>query len=186
MTVADIVTLPLPERTVVRLVELRHSPDETIPEVIERLAGLSDQAVEAGKDTCPDTTSGGARYVVEVLGEDRTADSLSDVLAWTFNTLADLDGTILERLENIRGRTRRAVARKREAIHPGRHDLNGKYTLEFRPGWWMGINHSYRNVCRILEQACHEAGLDFGEDLKFRRRNDAAVNRLEDECPRNS
>ena len=55
MTVADIVTLPLPERTVVRLVELRHSPDETIPEVIERLAGLSDHAVEAGKDTCPDT-----------------------------------------------------------------------------------------------------------------------------------
>ena len=185
MTIAATITVTLPERTAVRLMELRCSRNELLSEVIQRLAEQEGRTYGASKDSRSGTTSGRGRYEVRLLGEIRTVHSLSDVLVWTFNALADLDGTILERLENVRGRTRRAVARTRETIHPGRADLNMKYTLEFRPGWWTGTNHSYRDVRRILALACREAGLVFGEDVEIRRIDGDEVNLSEERCLQN-
>ncbi len=100
-----------------------------------------------------------------MLGETVAADSLRELLANTLNRLADMDGGFLSRFSASQGRTRRHVARSREAIHPGRDDLNHRYTEEFRPGWWMGTNYSAADVRRILKDACRSADISYGRDL---------------------
>lgn len=81
--------------------------------------------------------------------------------------LADLDCCVLERLANMGGRRRRHVARERDAIHPGRNDLNSQFTIEFWPSWWMGTNYSRKDTCRILKDLCKAAGLQYGRDLSL-------------------
>jgi hypothetical protein len=98
-------------------------------------------------------------------GETVAADSLRGILAGVLNRLADTNGEFLFRLSELQGHSRRHVAQKREAIHPGRNDLNYRYTEEFRPGWWIGTNYSAADVRRILKAACQTAGLSFGRDL---------------------
>jgi len=165
----EVILVALPEHTVALLMERRRFPDERLAEIVERLALTHTPSTKVRKQADLRPRPGQDRYMLQVLGESKAVGSLADALACALNTLADLDGGILERLENTGGRTRRNVARRREAIHPGRPDLNQRYTLEFRPGWWISTNYSYRDIRRILRDVCRETGLSFGGDLDLKR-----------------
>lgn len=107
------------------------------------------------------------KYCVILLGEAIAANTLWEILAKTLNQLADLDSGFLPRFEMLGGRTRRHVARNRDAIHPGRKDF-ARHTIEFRPGWWVGKNYSSADVRRILMAACDVVGLTFDSDMIVR------------------
>lgn len=172
------ILVPLREQTVARLMGMRRSPAERLADIVERLVMPDDLDVGAESEPSPSRCPGWGRYTLRILGESRTVATLAEALKFALNTLADLDGGILERLEKTGGRTRRNVARSRDAIHPGREDLNRLHTLEFRPGWWTSTNYSYRDVCRIFKVLCNETGLQFGRDLEFQKH---ALNRTKPE-----
>ena len=170
MTVsAENFLVSLPEQTVARLMNLRRFPSERVADVVERLAVTNELRAKAQDENSLSVSGSRGRYVLRVLGESKTVGTLAEALSCAINTLADLDSGILKRLENTGGRTRRYVARSQAAIHPGRDDLNSRHTLEFRPGWWISTNYSYRDIRRILKDICREVGLSYGRDLGIRR-----------------
>lgn len=162
MTASRSILVPLSETTAVHLFSLRRSPDERLEDVIERLSAVSQESERAAPSVA---TAASARYVVDILGERKVAGTLAELLATVLNTIADLDINVLRRLESTGGRSRRNVARSRAAIYPGRDDLNASYTIEFRPGWWVGTNYSYNDVRRIIGDVCSAAGLTYGADI---------------------
>lgn len=172
--------IALADETIARLIGLRHGEDETLAEVVDRLSksqmhGRSTQTLEDPPRLCPESgplppkarRSPTGRYRLTILGDTVIAGTLGEVLATALRTLADLDVGILYRLEKMGGRTRRHVARSRDAIYPGHPDLNADRTIEFLPGWWVGTNYSRSCACRILADACQAAGLDYGTDLEL-------------------
>ena len=88
---------------------------------------------------------------------------MADVLVTVIGELAKLDAEFMDRLSEETGRSRRYVARKPEALYPGRSDL-AQYRREVRPGWFVGTNSSHRDVVRILRAACEVAAITFGKD----------------------
>ena len=160
--------VPLHHETVARLIESRKGPDETLDSVLVRLTDQRCMArsLHSAKPTAvlPGRAKSG-RYRATVLGESIATSTLGGLLANVLNLLADLDGGFLSQFSSFHGRTRRHVARNREAIHPGRDDLNRRYACEFRPGWWMGTNYSATDVRRILTDVCKCTEISFGRDL---------------------
>ena len=159
------ILVALSEETVSRLMSMRRCSSERMDDTIARLLaqGVAEPtSMETNKCEPSDVRQ---RYVVHILGERYRVRTLVEALARVLNTLADLDPAILDRLQATGGRSRRNVARSRDAIHQGRADLNGKYTLEFRPGWWTGTNYSRRDICRIMRDACLLCGLTYGRDM---------------------
>ena len=160
----------LPEETVAQLLALRHSAKEPLADVVVRLAAPQN---DKPSDTDPSDsitksdTSKTGRYRLQIIGRNFFAETLGEVLATALNFFADLDDGLLERVERMGGRTRRHVAQNRYSIHPGRPDLNGKATKQFRPGWWVGTNYSRADTCRILKDICDVAGLKYGLDVKL-------------------
>lgn len=166
----DMMLVPLRQETVARLIACRSNAGETLDGVLTRLAEQhrKNSSVEDPKPVAarPIRLKRG-RYRATLIGDVIVADSLREMLANVLNRLADMDGGFLSRFSAWQGRTRRHVARRREVIHPGRDDLNRRYTEEFRPGWWIGTNYSAADVRRILKDACWVAGISFGGDLSI-------------------
>jgi len=163
------VLVALPEDTISRLMGLRCFPNECLADIVGRLAGSNNSApTEQNKSVCK-PRSGRDRYIVQVLGKRMMARTLTEALSAILKTLDDLDDGFLERLEQTGGHVRRNVARSPDAIHPGRPDLNKRYTLEIRPGWWIGTNYSYQDTCRIIRDACRVARLSYGCDIEFEK-----------------
>lgn len=186
------VFVALSEATILTLAQLRTRPDESVSDVIGRLADdqqpmsardgqTSDEnrcacnaaAEPAMRPRVPSTsrTSGAYRYELIVLGEMFRCASLADCLVHALRILAELDETFLDRLSQLGGRSRRHVASSPDHIHPMRPDLNREYTRELWPGsgWWVGTNYSRRDVEHILrDDACRLVGFDYGVDLVLR------------------
>lgn len=166
----DVMLVPLRQETVARLIACRSNAGETLDGVLTRLAEQHHKNSSVA-DPKPVTTRPirlkRGRYRATLIGDAIVANSLREMLANVLNRLADKDCEFLPRLAALQGRTRRHVAQRREAIHPGRDDLNRRYTEEFRPGWWIGTNYSAADVRRILKDACWVAGISFGGDLSI-------------------
>lgn len=186
------VLVALPETTLLMLAQLRTRPDESVAEVIDRLAsdqqpasvGGGETSNESGRardaaavelTTLPGTAStsqapSSCRYELVVLGDRFPCACLAEGLACALRSLAELDETFLERFSHFGGRSRCHVASSPDRVHPGRPDLNRRYTRELWPGagWWIGTNYSRQDVRRILRAACGLVGLDYGADLVLR------------------
>ena len=186
------VLVALPEATLLMLVQLRTRPNESVAEVIDRLASDQQPALVNGGKASDE--SGGARdaaaielatqsrmpstsqapsacrYELVVLGDSFPCACLADGLARALRSLAELDETFLERFSHLGGRSRCHVASSPDRVHPGRSDLNHKYTREMWPGagWWISTNYSRQDVRRILRAACDLVGLNYGADLVLR------------------
>ena len=78
----------------------------------------------------------------------------------------DLDPTFLEKLSAEKGRTRRIVARRPEALYPSRPDL-AHHSVKICGSWYVGTNCSRVDIRRILRIACKVAGIQYGRDLFF-------------------
>lgn len=105
----------------------------------------------------------GIRFVL--LGREGWAASFADMLAQVLEELSAKDSAFLERFSEIGGRTRRYVARSRDALYEGRIDLARRFSRQITGGWWVGTNYSRTEIASILKKACDVAGLSFGVDL---------------------
>ena len=79
-----------------------------------------------------------------------------DVMIAIFKDFSIQDPTFPERFsadpENS-GRTRRHIARTRDALYPGRSDLIN-HSEEFAPGWFIGTNESNKSKHKLIRAAC--------------------------------
>lgn len=173
------VLLSVPARALGHLLALRQHPDEPLADVLVRLTAEQLPQV-SGTNSAPQTAAEAepaasfgkgtraVRYLVRVFDAENCVGTLTEVLAFALNTLEFVDPGILARLEQVRPRKRRLVARRPEYIHE-RDDLNRECTLEFRPGWFVGTNYSYDNTHGLLAAICRETGLALGSDIELCR-----------------
>lgn len=158
------------EKTVSLLFDLRNAQNESLTNVIERLAAMEFGKTELKQKTANDQQVDHGRYILQIFGETTLTKTLPEALCFALNKLADLDGSFLEKLARTGGHKRTNVARSKYDIHLGRDDLNERNTLEFRQGWWVGTNYSYTDVRRIFRDMCGISGLEFDNDIRFQKR----------------
>lgn len=162
--------IPLQEIVVSRLMALRSTPDEPLSLVIERLIGEPEDIIEI-KLTANIKPNGEksvfSKYKLFILGEIYPVNTYREALITCLNIIVDLDPGILEKVAQMKGHTRRYIARDRNDIHSERSDLNNRCTYEFRPGWFVGTNYSLNDTNRILEGICKASGLEFSKDIKL-------------------
>ncbi len=111
-----------------------------------------------------------ARTGFELQGQFFEARSGRRAMIKFFRELADRDPSFLERFAALpkHGRSRRFVARTKEALYPGREDIAQRASCELRPGWWIGTNYGVREMTKIIKIACGVAGLRFGTDVRIK------------------
>ncbi len=88
-----------------------------------------------------------------------SARNARDVLVKVFLRLDEHDSTFLERFVSLprHGRTRRYLAKNPNELYPNRPDLVQHHSIEFKNGWWLGVNVSKKTVERIIKMACDVA-----------------------------
>lgn len=104
------------------------------------------------------------KYKAEYLGESIKGRTLPDVFAAIVDLTAEIAPEAVEILANMSARSRRYVARKPEAIHPGNNKLPTKRTAS---GWWISKNIGQEDLVRALMALCRASDLRFGTDVKF-------------------
>ena len=156
------ILVPLDEQIISRLLSLRHA-GESLADVIDRLCSCEDAAVDsAAMHTAPETMAG--KYEATFLGETVSANTLPALFSRIVDMVAEINPAALERLANMKARTRRYVSRTKEAVHPGRADLP---VLQTRSGWWISANVGREDIARSLRALAEAAGLTFGRDIRF-------------------
>ena len=166
----DTLLIPLSRDTIAALLAVRRKNETGVVAVIERLArprllmapGGRGPVLRRELDRVSERPRGKYRY--HLLGKERAADMLREMLVDVLRQLAARDPRFLQSYSEGQGRSRRFLARNPEAIHPGRRDLC-HYTAEVCGGWWVGTNYSRVDVRRLLRAACEVAGLKWGVDL---------------------
>lgn len=180
---SPIVLVTLRESTFAALMSLR-SDDETLDAVAARCADLARRTSAAAKaptpalapilpaepnlpvvetvSTWPAATRG--NHIVSVLDMPVGADSYGALLRNVVDAIHDLDPSVIERLSEMKARTRRYVARERERVHGGRSNLPA---LKTSSGWWVSANIGERDLVRSLKALCRASGLRYGKDIRF-------------------
>lgn len=104
------------------------------------------------------------KHNAEYLGTMIGGRTLPDVFAAIVDLTASVAPEALEDLANMSARSRRYVARKPEAIHPGNSKLP---TMRTASGWWISKNIGQEDLRRALKALCSASSLRFGTDVKF-------------------
>jgi hypothetical protein len=101
-------------------------------------------------------------------GKWHPARNAKDVLVNVFLSLDKRDPNFLERFAALprHGSRRRYLSRTTEELYPGRLDLVRSHSFELKPGWWLGINISKKQVDKIIDMACGVAGIKYGTELR--------------------
>jgi hypothetical protein len=179
------VRVSLAESTLALVMAAHQSDDETINAIIARCAAGAASALPryapanldgspapspspSGADipqataTLPASCAG--KHQVLLLGERICAPTLGKLFAAVVDAVYDLDPAAIERLSEMRGRTRRFVARYKGDVNDGRLDLPH---LKTRSSWWVSGNVSRADVRRALKSLCHACGLDAQHDIRL-------------------
>jgi hypothetical protein len=158
--------IPVQIDTLAMLLSLRSSNADSIDKIVESLVKNSPVCPVDPKliQSIPEKAVRSGKYQFTLLDEPLGADNLPQVLTSVLGILSDYDENLLPKLSKRSGRTRRYVAERAELIHIGRPDFAAK-TVEFRPGWWVGINYGKKEVKSILEAACSLCGIKYRADL---------------------
>lgn len=97
------------------------------------------------------------------------ARNARDVMIQIFKTFANEDESFLERFVSRpkHSKKRRYLAKSKYELYPGRQDLsdNPSHSIEFLPGWWLGLNYSKTSIEKIIIMACEVRGVNYGSDL---------------------
>ena len=104
-------------------------------------------------------------YWFEVKGERGQCKSLKDLLHKSLTSIEAVAPGTLDKLSNIKLRSKRIVAREKSKLFDRAH-LAIKYSEKIPNGWWMGTNNSSQETNAWLERACSCAGLTWGENFK--------------------
>lgn len=105
-----------------------------------------------------------AKYCGELLGQKLEASTLPMLLGQFVDQMAYVAPEALEELSCRRARKRRFVARRWEALHPGRPDLG---VLRTTSGWWISSNIGKEDLIRTIKELADSAGLQFNRDVRF-------------------
>lgn len=154
------------ENVASRLMRLREFHEEPISSVIERLTRHEIIRPHNTPATKPSLTSLSAqKYTLTILGEAFPVSSYGAALAKCLEIISDIEPNMLKHLEKMKGSSRYYVAQTRDGIHIDRPDLNRRFTIEFRPGWFVGTNYSRVDTDRILNAICRLCRLTAGKDI---------------------
>jgi predicted type IV restriction endonuclease len=95
------------------------------------------------------------------------ARNARDVLVKVFLKLNEQDPTFLERFASLprHGRTRRYLAKNPNELYPNRPDLVQHHSIEFKNGWWLGVNVSKNTIEKIIKMACEVAKIEYGTEF---------------------
>jgi hypothetical protein len=97
------------------------------------------------------------------------ARNARDVMINIFKTFANEDNTFLEKFASLpeHGKKRRYLSKSKYDLYPNRRDLvdNQSYTIEFLPGWWLGLNYNKTSIEKIIMMACEVRGVKYGSEL---------------------
>ncbi|WP_419938983.1 type I restriction endonuclease [Candidatus Palauibacter sp.] len=109
-----------------------------------------------------------SRHTVTCFGEVAYLRSGVDVLVKAFSCLAERDPHFLRRYsDKYPGRKKLRVARTRREIHPDDRVLRER-CRRLPGGWWIDSNLSNLTKEQWIRQACEEAGVRFGHDLRIK------------------
>ncbi len=131
---------------------------------LDEVLGLSEKS---SRHVDARTPSDHGDWLIMFGGEEISAHTGADALEKTLKRLVSADPSRVEKIATVRGRIRPLIARKIEALYPGRPDL-GEFSREFVPGWFVGTNYSRRDVMRLIRAAVESCGLVWGGDVYVR------------------
>lgn len=137
----------------------------------------ADMAMHAGFGAAPcaprDHDSSGADVAIQPhghrvhLGSDvRTVSTAKEAMLLVLRYLGAKDPDFWRRL-SVRavGRSRNHLTSRREAVYPGRADLDN-HILEIVPGWFLGTNLSNPEKSHIIRLACEVAGPELSAGVR--------------------
>jgi hypothetical protein len=116
-------------------------------------------------------------YWFEIKGHRVECASLKQLLSETLCILEQKWPGTLEKLSQIKARSRRIVAHDPKYLFDREH-LTKRYSERLIPGWWFGTNNSAEQTNAWLERACSCAGLKWGDDLKSSLTIEASIDDL--------
>jgi len=155
------ILVPIDKKTATRLLA-QCGPGETLSDVISRLSKR-----ENGKSKAVlarPVSKRAEKYVGTFLGEKIAASTLPEFFAKFVDLAARLDPVSMERLADMKARSRRYVSRRKEDIHPRRPDLP---VMRTQSGWWISKNVGCDQVKKALQALAEATGLGFGTDIRF-------------------
>lgn len=104
-------------------------------------------------------------YWFEIQGERTECISLKELLNKALRELEARSSGTLEKLSQIKPRTRRIVARDPKALFDRQH-LAKDHSQQLMGGWWVGTNNSADETKTWLKRACLCANLKWGREFK--------------------
>lgn len=104
-------------------------------------------------------------YWVELRGQRQEFGSLRDLLAGSLRAIEQIAPGSLEKLSQIKPRSKRIVAHDRTLLFDS-PDLAEKYSVRLMNGYWFGTNNSTDETRTWLQRACNCAGLEWGSDFR--------------------
>ena len=104
------------------------------------------------------------KYELLFRGESVPCRSLREGLAEGLRRLELAKPGTLEKLSQIKGRTKRVVARLPSDLFTDAA-LVETYSEELMEGWWFGTNNSADETRKFLEQGCNLAGFEWLKDV---------------------
>lgn len=166
MTTDSTVQLTLPKTLIASMLVVH---DDLRVALVEALRATTEADVEEVPHAVPprfDAAMMGAdaKYCGELLGQKLAASTLPMLLGQFVDQMAYVAPEALEELSYRRSRKRRFVARRWEALHPGRPDLGVLLTTS---GWWISSNIGKEDLIRALKELASSAGLQFNRDVRF-------------------
>ncbi|MFM9847983.1 MAG: hypothetical protein ACKVP3_12585 [Hyphomicrobiaceae bacterium] len=106
-----------------------------------------------------------AAFFFDLRGVREGCVSLKHLLAESLRAIEAAAPGTLEKLSQIKPRSRRIVARDKGELFDEIH-LAERYAEPLMEGWWFGTNNSADGTKAWLERACGCAGLTWGKDFK--------------------
>ena len=104
-------------------------------------------------------------YWIEFEGRRIPCASLKELLAEGLKRIEELRPGTLDRLSDIKPRSKRIVSRDRERLFAKR-ELVVHYAAKLTDGWWFGTNNSKEETLTWLRRAADIAGLDWGKTVR--------------------
>lgn len=101
-------------------------------------------------------------------GQRTTANSAREVMIELLKRIAETDRRFLDNFYNsFPNGQRKLISRNKLDLYPGRPDLCEDESLEFLPGWWIGLNYNKQTIASKLEDAIRIAGKRRGDEINF-------------------
>jgi hypothetical protein len=113
-------------------------------------------------------------YWFEMTGQRVTCRSLKELLRRSLGAIEKKAPGTLEKLSNVKARSRRIVAREPSRLFDKEH-LAKKYAEQLLPGWWYGTNNSGEQVRVWLKRACELSGVKWRSDFKMQSEVDTRL-----------